>query len=179
VAGARLSVRGPMISRLPGSLVAPMIPSPGESPGAWWANTGQTNARRRRDDREGRDPDAARPALGAYAVVHQREHVRACVDPADTSRRRSCRPKRARPRHHVGGRRPRQGRCPEHSGTRPFLARRNQSRQHSRWCLYGVSRCTGGNHRLSPADSPLTSAATLLRSVRKRGPTTSCPITAG
>jgi pimeloyl-ACP methyl ester carboxylesterase len=40
-------------------LVAPMIPSPGESPGAWWANTGQTSARRRLDEREGRDPDAA------------------------------------------------------------------------------------------------------------------------
>ena len=40
-------------------LVAPMIPSPGESPGAWWANTGQTTARRRQDEREGRDPDAA------------------------------------------------------------------------------------------------------------------------
>jgi pimeloyl-ACP methyl ester carboxylesterase len=39
-------------------LVAPMIPSPGESPGAWWSNTGQTTARRRQDEREGRDPDA-------------------------------------------------------------------------------------------------------------------------
>jgi pimeloyl-ACP methyl ester carboxylesterase len=36
-----------------------MIPSPGESPGAWWANTGQTTARRRQDEREGRAPDAA------------------------------------------------------------------------------------------------------------------------
>jgi pimeloyl-ACP methyl ester carboxylesterase len=40
-------------------LVAPMIPSPGESPGAWWSNTGQTTARRQQDEREGRDPDAA------------------------------------------------------------------------------------------------------------------------
>jgi pimeloyl-ACP methyl ester carboxylesterase len=40
-------------------LVAPMIPSPGESPGAWWSNTGQTTARRRQDECEGRDPDAA------------------------------------------------------------------------------------------------------------------------
>jgi pimeloyl-ACP methyl ester carboxylesterase len=39
-------------------LVAPMIPSPGESPGAWWTNTGQMTARRRQDEREGRDPDA-------------------------------------------------------------------------------------------------------------------------
>lgn len=39
-------------------LVAPMIPAPGESPGAWWANSGQTEARRRQDEIEGRDPDA-------------------------------------------------------------------------------------------------------------------------
>jgi pimeloyl-ACP methyl ester carboxylesterase len=39
-------------------LLAPMIPAPGESPGAWWSNTGQTAARRRQDESEGRDPDA-------------------------------------------------------------------------------------------------------------------------
>lgn len=39
-------------------LVAPMIPAPGESPGEWWAGTGQTAARRRQDELEGRDPDA-------------------------------------------------------------------------------------------------------------------------
>jgi pimeloyl-ACP methyl ester carboxylesterase len=39
-------------------LVAPMIPAAGESPGAWWSNTGQTTARRRQDESEGRDPDA-------------------------------------------------------------------------------------------------------------------------
>jgi pimeloyl-ACP methyl ester carboxylesterase len=39
-------------------LVAPMIPAPGESPGAWWSNSGQATARRRQDEREGRDPDA-------------------------------------------------------------------------------------------------------------------------
>jgi pimeloyl-ACP methyl ester carboxylesterase len=39
-------------------LVAPMIPAPGESPGAWWPNTGQIAARRRQDEKEGRDPDA-------------------------------------------------------------------------------------------------------------------------
>jgi pimeloyl-ACP methyl ester carboxylesterase len=39
-------------------LVAPMIPAPGESAGAWWTNTGQTTARRHQDEREGRDPDA-------------------------------------------------------------------------------------------------------------------------
>jgi pimeloyl-ACP methyl ester carboxylesterase len=39
-------------------LVAPMIPAPGESPGMWWSNTGQTTARRQLDEREGRAPDA-------------------------------------------------------------------------------------------------------------------------
>jgi pimeloyl-ACP methyl ester carboxylesterase len=39
-------------------LVAPMIPAPGESPGAWWSSSGQVAARRRQDEREGRDPDA-------------------------------------------------------------------------------------------------------------------------
>jgi pimeloyl-ACP methyl ester carboxylesterase len=39
-------------------LVAPMIPVPGESPGAWWSRSGQAEARRRLDEREGRDPDA-------------------------------------------------------------------------------------------------------------------------
>jgi hypothetical protein len=40
-------------------LIAPMIPAPGESPGAWWSNTGQIEARRRQDEKERRDPDAA------------------------------------------------------------------------------------------------------------------------
>jgi hypothetical protein len=44
-------------------LVAPMIPSPGESPGEWWSNSGQTAARRQLDEREGRDPN------GAFDVV--------------------------------------------------------------------------------------------------------------
>ena len=39
-------------------LVAPMIPAPGESPGAWWSNTGQIAARRRHEEMEVRDPDA-------------------------------------------------------------------------------------------------------------------------
>jgi pimeloyl-ACP methyl ester carboxylesterase len=39
-------------------LVAPMIPAPGESPGAWWSNTGQIEAQRQNDSAEGRDPDA-------------------------------------------------------------------------------------------------------------------------
>ncbi|HEY0453846.1 alpha/beta hydrolase [Actinophytocola sp.] len=40
-------------------LVAPMIPAPGETPGEWWGNTGQPQAQRELDEREGRDPDAA------------------------------------------------------------------------------------------------------------------------
>lgn len=39
-------------------LVAPMIPAPRETPGAWWAATGQEAARRALDAAEGRDPDA-------------------------------------------------------------------------------------------------------------------------
>jgi pimeloyl-ACP methyl ester carboxylesterase len=35
-------------------LVAAMVPSPGESPGEWWANTGQAEAKRANDEREGR-----------------------------------------------------------------------------------------------------------------------------
>jgi pimeloyl-ACP methyl ester carboxylesterase len=39
-------------------LVAAMVPAPGESGGDWWTNTGQEQARREQDVREGRDPDA-------------------------------------------------------------------------------------------------------------------------
>jgi pimeloyl-ACP methyl ester carboxylesterase len=38
-------------------LVAGMVPTPGESPGEWWANTGQPEAMRRAAIREGRNPD--------------------------------------------------------------------------------------------------------------------------
>jgi pimeloyl-ACP methyl ester carboxylesterase len=47
----RLPVRGLV-------LVNAMIPAPGESFGDWWAATGQQEARRAFDVREGRDPDA-------------------------------------------------------------------------------------------------------------------------
>jgi len=40
------------------ALVAPMIPAPGESPGRWWASSGQEAARREQDLADGRDPDA-------------------------------------------------------------------------------------------------------------------------
>jgi len=47
--------------RLPVSellLLNAMIPSPGETAGEWWSNTGQAEAVRSNDLREGRDPDA-------------------------------------------------------------------------------------------------------------------------
>jgi len=47
--------------RLPVSelvLVNAMIPAPGETAGQWWGNTGQADAMRINDLREGRDPDA-------------------------------------------------------------------------------------------------------------------------
>jgi len=39
-------------------LVNAMIPTPGESAGAWWDNTGSGEARRANDEKLGRDPDA-------------------------------------------------------------------------------------------------------------------------
>jgi pimeloyl-ACP methyl ester carboxylesterase len=47
--------------RLPVSelvLLNAMIPMPGETAGEWWANTGQPEAMRNNDLRDGRDPDA-------------------------------------------------------------------------------------------------------------------------
>jgi pimeloyl-ACP methyl ester carboxylesterase len=47
--------------RLPVSelvLLNAMIPTPAETAGEWWANTGQAEAMRSNDVREGRDPDA-------------------------------------------------------------------------------------------------------------------------
>jgi pimeloyl-ACP methyl ester carboxylesterase len=40
-------------------LLNAMIPMPGETGGDWWANTGQAEAKRELDLREGRDPDTA------------------------------------------------------------------------------------------------------------------------
>ena len=39
-------------------LTAPMIPTPGETPGQWWENSGQRQAQRELDERDGRNPDA-------------------------------------------------------------------------------------------------------------------------
>lgn len=50
-----------LVGRLPVTeliLVNAMIPAPGETAGEWWANTGQEQARRENDEREGRSPDA-------------------------------------------------------------------------------------------------------------------------
>ena len=47
-------------------LVAPMIPAQSESLGAWWSSTGQTTARRRQDELEGRDPDAGFDAIATF-----------------------------------------------------------------------------------------------------------------
>ncbi len=62
VAQSLAGLTGPLVCvRVPVDLlvlVAAMIPSPGESAGDWWANTGQRAARRENDRREGRDPDA-------------------------------------------------------------------------------------------------------------------------
>jgi pimeloyl-ACP methyl ester carboxylesterase len=38
-------------------MVAAMVPAPGESPGEWWGNTGQPEARRRSDEALGRSAD--------------------------------------------------------------------------------------------------------------------------
>jgi len=39
-------------------LVNAMIPEPGETPGEWWGHTGQTEAKRQQNVRDGRKPDA-------------------------------------------------------------------------------------------------------------------------
>jgi pimeloyl-ACP methyl ester carboxylesterase len=62
VAQSMAGFSAPMVcARLPVEqlvLVNAMIPRPGETPGEWWADTGQEQARRENDAREGRDPDA-------------------------------------------------------------------------------------------------------------------------
>jgi len=55
--------------RLPVSrivLVNAMIPAPGETGGDWWENTGQNEARRENDLRDGRDPDAPYDPLAMF-----------------------------------------------------------------------------------------------------------------
>ncbi len=47
--------RSPVVELI---LLNPMIPDPGETAGDWWGNTGQDEARKAMDVREGRDPEA-------------------------------------------------------------------------------------------------------------------------
>jgi pimeloyl-ACP methyl ester carboxylesterase len=47
-------------------LVAPMIPATGESPGQWWSQSGQLEAMRAQDERDGRDPDAEFDVMTAF-----------------------------------------------------------------------------------------------------------------
>ncbi|MCU1658319.1 MAG: hydrolase, alpha/beta fold family protein [Pseudonocardiales bacterium] len=60
VAQSMAGFTAPMVcERLPVDLLVmlnAMVPSPGESPGDWWANTGQSEARRELDARESRVP---------------------------------------------------------------------------------------------------------------------------
>ena len=56
-------------------LVAPMIPAAGESPGAWWTNTGQEDARRLQDESEGRSPDAPFDVVSTFMHDVQPEVV--------------------------------------------------------------------------------------------------------
>jgi pimeloyl-ACP methyl ester carboxylesterase len=64
-------------------LVAPMVPAPGETPGQWWAKTGQPDAARRYAMDEGRDPDKAFDPIEVFLhdvdptiVAASAEHVR-------------------------------------------------------------------------------------------------------
>jgi hypothetical protein len=50
------AVRSEAVVRL--DLTCPMIPAPGESAGAWWSGSGQSDARRAAERAGGRDPDA-------------------------------------------------------------------------------------------------------------------------
>jgi pimeloyl-ACP methyl ester carboxylesterase len=61
-------------------LVAPMIPAPGETPGEWWENTGQPQAQRELDEREGRDPEAEFNPLVTFLHDVPDDVVRASLD---------------------------------------------------------------------------------------------------
>lgn len=65
-------------------LVAAMTPSPGETPGEWWENTGQPEAARRLALEEGRDPDREFDAVEVFlhdvppdVLAESAHHVRA------------------------------------------------------------------------------------------------------
>ncbi|MFC9790677.1 alpha/beta hydrolase [Rhodococcus sp. NPDC127528] len=71
-------------------LVAAMVPVEGESPGDWWANTGQGSARRELDEREGRDPDAEFDPVTTFLHDLPRDVLTAAL--ADGARRQSDTP---------------------------------------------------------------------------------------
>ena len=60
-------------------LVAPMIPAPGETAGAWWDASGQTAARRANEAGEGRDPDAPFDLMTTFLHDVPREVVDALL----------------------------------------------------------------------------------------------------
>ena len=59
-----VALRVPAVRRI--VLINPMTPAPGESPGQWWAASGQVEARRAADLAAGRDPDAEFDALTVF-----------------------------------------------------------------------------------------------------------------
>jgi pimeloyl-ACP methyl ester carboxylesterase len=72
-------------------LLAAMVPSPGESAGDWWANTGCAEARREQDERDGRPTDGdfdpmitflhdVPPDVAAEAMAHGRNQSGAPFD---------------------------------------------------------------------------------------------------
>ena len=58
-------------------MLAAMVPSPGESPGDWWSNTGHAEARREQDRRDGRPPDAPFDVMTTFFHDVPREVVSA------------------------------------------------------------------------------------------------------
>jgi pimeloyl-ACP methyl ester carboxylesterase len=61
-------------------LVAPMIPAPGETPGQWWESSGQLQAQREVDEREGRDPDAEFDVMTTFLHDVPEEVLAAVLD---------------------------------------------------------------------------------------------------
>ena len=61
-------------------LIAPMIPAPGETPGQWWDNSGQRQAQRELDEREGRDPDADFDVMATFLHDVPEEVLKAVLD---------------------------------------------------------------------------------------------------
>jgi pimeloyl-ACP methyl ester carboxylesterase len=67
-----------------------MIPKPGETAGTWWGNTGQGEAARTNDLREGRDPDAGFDPERRSCTTSQPTSSRRCWRPRPGSRRTPC-----------------------------------------------------------------------------------------